>query len=74
MVHRNTATGSTPVMEVNQEVLYSLHNFSCLCYWLPTSFSSKLTKLNIISGTLSECQTVWIKARTDVLSVLAHRL
>ena len=25
---------------------------------------------NILSGTLSECQTVWIKIRTDVLSVL----
>ena len=25
---------------------------------------------NILSGTLSECQTVWIQIRTDILSVL----
>ena len=31
---------------------------------------SKLTLKKIHSGTLSECQTVWIQIRTDILSVL----
>ena len=29
-------------------------------------FVAKLTFSNIISGKLSECQTVWIQIRTDV--------
>ena len=31
---------------------------------------SKLAFPKILSGALSECQTVWIQIRTDILSVL----
>ena len=42
-------------------------NFSCFCCLL--TFFSKLTFSKILSGTLSECQTVWTQIRTDILSV-----
>ena len=48
-----------------------LGNFSCYCWHLLTLFqNSKLTFNKILSGTLSECQRVWIQIRTDILSVL----
>ena len=45
--------------------LSMLGNFSCLCCRLLTFF-----KVNFLSGTLSECQTVWIQIRTNIMSVL----
>ena len=33
-------------------------------------FFQKYSFKKILSGTLSECQTVWIQIRTDILSVL----
>ena len=49
--------------------LCMLGNFSCFCCSLLTFFQNQLFQ-NILSGTLSECQTVWIQIRTDILSVL----
>ena len=40
-----------------------LHAVSCSCFCL-------LTLKKTFSGTLSECQTVWIQIRTDIMSVL----
>ena len=49
--------------------LCMLGNFSWLYSILWWLFFSKLTQ-KIISGTLSECQTVWIQIRADILWVL----
>ena len=46
-----------------------LGNFSCFCCCLLTSFKIIFFE-KILSGTLSECQTVWTQIRTDILSVL----
>ena len=46
-----------------------LGNFSCFCCPLLTFFKSFFFQ-KILSGTLSECQTVWIQIRSDILSVL----
>ena len=48
--------------------LCMLGNFSCFCCHLLTF--SILTFQKNLSGTLSECKTVWIQIRTDILSVL----
>ena len=45
-----------------------LGNFSCFCR-LFTFFKIYYFQ-KILSGTLSECQTVWIQIRTDIWSVL----
>ena len=45
------------------EAMYSLH--AGYLFMLLLSFLYE-----ILSGTLSECQTVWIQIRTDILSVL----
>ena len=37
---------------------------------LPSAESFIIIFTKNISGTLSECQTVWIQIRTDILSVL----
>ena len=42
-----------------------LGNFSCFCCHLLTFFKTNFIKKNL-SGTLSECQTVWIQIRTYV--------
>ena len=47
-----------------------LGKFLCFCYRL-LKFGKKITFSNILSGTLSGCQTVWIQIRTDILSLLA---
>ena len=51
-------------------ILCMLGNFSCFCCrllpFLKINFFKKKKKR---SGTLSECQTVWIQIRSDVLSV-----
>ena len=44
--------------------LCMLDNFSWFCCCLLTFFQT------ILSGTLSECQTVWIHTRTKILSIL----
>ena len=44
-----------------------LHNFSS--FLLSSADFFKKNK-NILSGTLSECQMVWIQIRTNILSVL----
>ena len=49
--------------------LCMLGNFSRFCCRLPTFFQNQLFR-NILSGTYTECQTVWIQIRTDVVSVL----
>ena len=46
-----------------------LGNLSRLCCCLLAFFKINFLKKNI-SGTLSECQTVWIQIRTDRMSVL----
>ena len=48
--------------------LCMLGNFSCFCCLL-TFFNINFLK-KILSGTLSECQTVWIKIRTNRTLVL----
>ena len=52
------------------EAIFScmLGNFSCFCCCLLTFFKINFQK--ILSRTLSECQTVWIQIRTDIMSVL----
>ena len=44
-------------------------DFACFCCHLLT-FSKITFFQNILSGTLSQCQTVWIQIMTDILSVL----
>ena len=44
-------------------------NFSCFCCHLLIFFQNKHFQ-KILSGTLSESQTVWIQIRTDALLVL----
>ena len=44
-------------------MLGNSHDIACRLF-------SKLTFQRIISGILSECQTVWIQIKTDVMSVL----
>ena len=44
-------------------------HFSCFCCRLLTFFSKKQLFEKFLSGTLSECQRVWIQIKTDVLSV-----
>ena len=46
-----------------------LDNFSCIKCRLLTFFNINIFK-KFSSRTLSECQTVWIQIRTDILSVL----
>ena len=48
--------------------LCMLGNFSCFCCCLLIFFKINLKKKN--SGTLLECQTVWIQIRTDRMLVL----
>ena len=50
-----------------------LGNFLCFCCHLLTFFISKLTFSKILSGTLSECQPVWIQIRTNVLFAMVHQ-
>ena len=50
-------------------LLCILGSFSCFCCCLLTFFKIKFFNKKI-SGTLSECQTVWIQNRTDILSIL----
>ena len=45
-----------------------LDNFSRFCYRLLTFFKINFFK-KILSGTVSECQTVWIQISTDAMSV-----
>ena len=49
-------------------VLCTLGNFSCFPCLLLTFFIFFFQK--DLSGTLSECQTVWIQIRTDIMSIL----
>ena len=50
--------------------LCMLGNFSCFCCGVLTFFKmSFFKKKKKLSGTLLECQKVWIQIRTDVLSV-----
>ena len=49
--------------------LCMLGNFSCYCCRLLTFFKNELFQKNL-SGTLFQCQTVWIQFRTDIMSVL----
>ena len=46
-------------INVTQDLLCMLGNFSCDDF-------SKLTFQEILSGTLSVCQTVWSQIRTDI--------
>ena len=47
-----------------------LGNFNAFCCRLLTFFQIIFFYEKILSGTLSECQTVWSQIRTDVISVL----
>ena len=49
----------------SSQILSMLGNFSSFCCRLST-FQNKLFQM-ILSGTLPECQMVWILIRTDVL-------
>ena len=49
--------------------LCMLGNFSCFCCHQLAFFQNSLFQ-KILSGTLSECQMVWIQIRMDVLPVL----
>ena len=55
---------------LNLLALCMLGNSSCFCCVLFFCFFQKLTFRKIISGILSECQTVWIHVRTNILSLL----
>ena len=46
-----------------------VRNFSCFSGRLLTFFQNQIFQ-NILSGTLSECQTVWIQIRTNIMLVL----
>ena len=54
---------------ISKLTLCMLGNFSFSCCPLLTFFQNKLFQ-KILSGTLSECQTVWIQINTNILSVL----
>ena len=47
----------------------NLSCFSLFCCSMLTFFQIKLFQ-KILSGTLSQCQTIWIQISTDILSVL----
>ena len=50
--------------------IVSLKNITISLFkYLPAFFNDLFSQKNV-SGTLSECQTVWLQIRTDVLSVL----
>ena len=50
-------------------ILCMLGNFSWF-FWPSAYFFSKLTFQNILSETLSGCQTAWIQIRPGILSIL----
>ena len=54
---------------MNKLTLCMLGNFEGFCRRLLTYFKINFFQ-NILSGPHSECQTVWIQIRTDILSVL----
>ena len=58
-------------MQLSREstTLCMLGNFPCFCGRLLVFFQNKLFQ-KILSGTLSECQTVRIQIGTDAMSVL----
>ena len=69
--HSNVKEVSTIfIIPINASLLTHcmLGNFSCFCCRLLVF--SKLSFQKILSGTLSECQTVWIQIRNDILLVL----
>ena len=47
---------------------------SCMISYVSCNFFQKKLFQKILSGTLSECQMVWIHIKTGILSVLAPRL
>ena len=47
---------------------FMLGDFSCFCCCRLTLFKISFFKI-ILSGTWSECQTVWIQIRTDIMYV-----
>ena len=56
------------IISVCMVVINLLHIWHTFLF--SADFFSKLTSSKILSGTLSEFQTVWIQIRTDILSVL----
>ena len=46
-----------------------LGNFACFCCRLLTFFQNLLFQ-KVLSGTLSQCQTVWIQIKTVILLIL----
>ena len=58
-------TGDASGLVLGLLTFYMLGNFSCFYCHLLTAFKKSFFP-KILSGTLSECQTVWIQIRTDI--------
>ena len=64
-----STTTAVTSMEIVKELYLSKRDFKLLSWWI-YSLGSTNQNCTWVSETPSECQTVWIQTKTDILSVL----